>query len=217
MLGSGARPMVDKIAWSGQVRSVQPRIVLTRSFDERSHSYLGYVLRLDGTVGVEDRAFLIAIGKAAHKKHQFRVGDTITGLGEPVANSRLEIADFYKISKLKLLTRMMDQPQASPPWLGIPPALETYRGRGHRRLNTRTYDTKCQACVWGCRMPVEIIVDHWNPDLRRYRFETFCYGPKSCPLYAAGAVRKVPGRKGMMYEEPDWVDEEETRHRGDDE
>ena len=122
--------MVDKIAWSGQVRSVQPRIVLTRSFDERSHSYLGYVLRLDGTVGAEDREFLIAIGKAAHNKHQFRVGDTITGFGEPVANPRLEIADLYKISKLKLLDRMMDQPQVSPPWLGIPPDLETYRARG---------------------------------------------------------------------------------------
>jgi hypothetical protein len=30
------------------VTAVQPRIVLTRSFDERSHSYLGYVLRLEG-------------------------------------------------------------------------------------------------------------------------------------------------------------------------
>ena len=64
-------------------------------------------------------------------------------------------------------------------------------------------------------MPVEMIVDQWNPAARRYRFETFCYGPKSCSLYAAGATRKVPGRKGMSYEEPDWVDEEATRHRGD--
>jgi len=41
------------------------------------------------------------------------------------------------------------------------------------------------------------------------RFETFCYGPKSCALYRAGPTRKVPGRKGMSWEEEDWVDEEE--------
>jgi hypothetical protein len=43
--------MNDKIAWSGAVTAVQPRIRLTRSFDERSHTYLGYLLRIDGTVG----------------------------------------------------------------------------------------------------------------------------------------------------------------------
>jgi hypothetical protein len=48
------------------------------------------------------------------------------------------------------------------------------------------------------------------------RFETFCYGPKSCQLYRAGATRKVPGRKGMSYTEEDWVDEDATSHRGPD-
>jgi hypothetical protein len=32
----------DKIAWQGVLLSVQPRIRLTRSFDQRSHTYLGY-------------------------------------------------------------------------------------------------------------------------------------------------------------------------------
>jgi hypothetical protein len=62
-------------------------------------------------------------------------------------------------------------------------------------------------------MPVEIVVDHWNSDQKRYRFETFCYGPKSCSLYRAGPTRKVPGRRGMSYEEEDWVDAEATAHR----
>ena len=66
-------------------------------------------------------------------------------------------------------------------------------------------------------MAVEIIVDHWNPTLRRYRYETFCYGPLSCSLYRAGGTRKVPGRRGMTYEEEDWVDEEAISHRGPDE
>jgi hypothetical protein len=65
-------------------------------------------------------------------------------------------------------------------------------------------------------MPVEIVVDQWNPDQKRYRFETFCYGPKSCSRYRAGPTRKVPGRRGMTYEEEDWVDAELTAHRGAD-
>jgi hypothetical protein len=71
--------------------------------------------------------------------------------------------------------------------------------------------------MWGCRMPVEMIIDHWNPGRKRYRFETFCYGPKSCALYRAGATRKVPGRRGMTWEEEDWIDEDTTSHRHMDE
>jgi hypothetical protein len=56
-------------------------------------------------------------------------------------------------------------------------------------------------------MAVEIIVDHWNPGRVRYRFETFCYGPKSCGFYKSGKVRIVPGRKGMVWKEENWVDE----------
>ncbi len=81
----------------------------------------------------------------------------------------------------------------------------------------RTYESHCKSCVWGCRMPVEMIIDHWNPGQKRYRFETFCYGPKSCAFYKAGPTRKVPGRRGMSWEEEDWVDEDATAHRGPDE
>ena len=66
-------------------------------------------------------------------------------------------------------------------------------------------------------MAVEMIIDQWNPDRRRYRVETFCYGPLSCPWYKAGPTRKVPGRRGMSYEEEDWVDTEQTSHRTPDE
>lgn len=66
-------------------------------------------------------------------------------------------------------------------------------------------------------MPVTLIIDQWKPDIRRYRFETFCYGPKSCPLYQAGPTRKVPGRRGMAQEEEDWVDADATAQRDADE
>jgi hypothetical protein len=56
-----------------------------------------------------------------------------------------------------------------------------------------------------------------EPQKKRYRFETFCYGPKSCSTYKSGPTRKVPGRKGMTWVEEDWVDEDATAHRGPDE
>ena len=211
------RTNMEKIVWSGQVVSVQPRIRLTRSFDERTHSYLGYCLLVEGVIDVEAREFSIGIGKGAHQKHQFQVGDEVCGESVPVADERKEPVEFYKTSKLKVLKRSGDEARSSPPWHGVPVDLDSYRARGHRRLSARTYESKCRSCVWGCRMPVVMIVDQWQPGKKRYRFETFCYGPKSCRSYKPGPIRRVPGRHGMVWEEPDWVDEEATAHRGPDE
>jgi hypothetical protein len=76
---------------------------------------------------------------------------------------------------------------------------------------------KRTTCIRGCQMAVEMIIDHWSPSKRRYRTETFCYGPRACPLYRSGPKRKVPGRHGMSYTEEDWVDDEATSRRGPDE
>ncbi len=210
---TGPRRTADKVQWSGRVAAVQPRIRLMRSFDERTHSYLGYVLRIDGTCGGEVGGFLITVGEAAHLKHRFQTGMEFAGSSVPVEDPRKETAALYKRSGLKVVKDADDKPPAGPPFHGVPPDLETYRARGHRRLGARTYDTKCTTCIWGCRMPVEMIIDQWNPSKKQYRFETFCYGPKSCSFYRSGPVRKVPGRKGMSYTEEDWVDEDATAHR----
>jgi len=210
-------PGVAKTRWQGRIVSVQPRIRLTRSYDERQHSYLGYILRLRGRIGDVEGEFTVAIGKAAQAKHAFRVGDDVSGQSVPIRDGRTEAAEFYKTSALKIITRNEDQPPETPPVLGVPPALEIYRARGHRRLAARTYASKCTACIWGCRMPVEIYVDQWDHSRRQYRFETFCYGPKSCSSYKAGPPRRVQGRKKeMVYIEDDWIDEEATGHRGPD-
>ena len=111
-----------KTSWRGTLLAVQPRIRLTRSFDERSHSYLGYVLFVRGTVAGEAVA---------------------------VANPEMEPAEFYKASALKVLARGAQANALTPPWLGAPPALETYRARGHRRLDARTYEAKCRAGAAG--------------------------------------------------------------------
>ena len=136
------------------------------------------------------------------------------GKSVPVADTQLETADLYKVSGLRVFARGPEPTGDAPPFLGVPPVLEVYRERDHRRLAARTFSTKCATCIWGCEMAVEMIVDHWNPSVRRHRTETFCYGPKSCPLYAAGPTRKVPGRRGMTWEEENWVDEEAVSHRG---
>jgi len=206
----------EKLSWQGEVTSIQPRIRLLRSFDQKSHSYLGYALRINGSVGEEEREFFVGIGKGAQAKHMFRVGDVVSGECLPVQDKSIEVVEFYKVSKLKLMVRK-EELSGAPPWLGIPPDLETYRARGHRRLEVRTYESKCQSCIWGCKMAVEMTIDQWNPSKKKYRQETFCYGPKSCSFYKAGPTRKVPGRKGMTWEEEDWVDEEATAHRSIDE
>jgi hypothetical protein len=205
-----------KVIWSGRIIGVQPRIRLMRSFDERHHSYQGYVLSIDGTCGENAGQFLIAVGKGAHETHSFHIGMELSGCSIPVKDQRLEMAEYYKTSGIKVERDAGAESFSSPPFHGIPPALETYRSRGHRRIDPMTFDTKCSTCIWGCRMPVEIIIDQWDPSQKKYRFETFCYGPKSCPLYRAVATRKVPGRRGMTWEEEDWVDEEATSHRDPD-
>lgn len=222
--------MTLKLIFRGIILSVQPRIRMIRSFDERSHNYLGYSLLIKGVIDYVERdfpdraeedksekIFSVGIGKAAHLKHQFCAGNDVSGECTPVADGSLEPVEFYKVSKLRKAGYNTTHPYVSPPWEDVPPDLEVYRERGHRRLAARTYDSKCTSCLWGCRMAVEIIIDNWNPGKLKYRFETFCYGPLSCKLYKAGPTRKVEGRNGMVYEEDDWVDEEETGHREMDE
>jgi hypothetical protein len=194
--------------------SVQPRIRLTRSFDQRSHTYLGYTLKVRGIVGSEAREFLVVVGQGAHTKHQFHAGAAVSGDALPVPDPRLETAEFYKVNKLKVGPSEAVDETTPPPWRGVPPPLEVYRERGHRRLAARNFQENCCSCIWGCRMPVEMIIHQWNPSRRRFRTETFCYGPRSCSLYQAGPVRRAPGRRpGMIYTEEDWVDDEATSHR----
>ena len=174
-------------------------------------------MRIRGNIGDDEREFLVGIGQAAQEKHGFQAGDILSGRAVPVLDPKMETVEFYKASGLKVIERAAEQASSSPPWLGVPPELPVYRERGHRRLDAKTYKARCLSCIWGCRMPVELIIDQWNPSQKKYRFETFCYGPKSCSLYRAGPTRKVPGRRGMSWEEEDWIDEEATAHRSEDE
>jgi hypothetical protein len=49
---------------------------------------------------------------------------------------------------------------------------------------------------------------------KKYRFESFCYGPKSCKLYKMGKPRSVPYKdRGTNYDEG-WLDDICTENRG---
>ena len=68
-----------KISWKGVIVSVQPRIRLNRSFDERWHTYLGYTLIIDGEVDGEEGRFSVGIGKTAQEKHHLKPWAVVTG------------------------------------------------------------------------------------------------------------------------------------------
>jgi hypothetical protein len=204
---SSRRQTEDAISFHGQVIAVKARIRSIRSFDQISHQYQGYTLVLAG-LNPELGVARVAIGPAAHAKHQFRIGDVISGKAWPVADPRLEWATLYRASGLKVESRgPKEQARPADPDGGIAAPLEVYRVNGHRRLDPHTCQAKCSRCPWGLTMPTEIIVDQWNPSKVRWRMETHCYGPRDCPRYRAGAARKVPGRKPGMV----WVDNDVER------
>lgn len=199
----------DTRSFHGVITSIQPRIRLNRSFDQSWHSYLGYALTI---VEAEGAFLLVGISEKLQEKHRLSKGMVVAGNCKSVQERNLESVDYYRVTGFKVLDSF-DTDLQYP----VPPSLETYRQRGPRRLAAKTYETACTSCMWGCRMAVEIIVDQWKPWIRKYRTETFCYGPKSCKNYRPGPNRRVTGRNKMVYIEEDWVDEMLTEHRGEDE
>jgi hypothetical protein len=84
-----------KAGWKGLVVSVQPRIRLTRSFDERTHSYLGYALRINGTVGGTGGEFTVGIGKVTQEKFRIQVGCTVSGQSQWVPDGIAEAGNCF--------------------------------------------------------------------------------------------------------------------------
>jgi hypothetical protein len=203
-------PPRSAVPFHGKVIAVKARIRLLRSFDQISHQYLGYTLVISPT-GMKRDPLRIAVGPVAHATHQFRIGDIVSGKAHEVAFPHIGWAGFYKASGLKVERRgpaIEDRP--ADPDGGSAPSLDVYRDSGHRRLDSRTCQTKCQQCPWGLTMTTEIIIDQWNPARKTWRFETHCYGPRDCPRYRAGAARKVPGRTPGMV----WIDNDVEREAG---
>lgn len=63
---------------------------------------------------------------------------------------------------------------------------------------------------------VEIQWD-FDRNIKKYRFESFCYGPKSCRYYKAGRAPLVPYRNRGSFPDDGAFDKMMTEHRDDDE
>jgi len=103
----------------------------------------------------------------------------------------------------------------APPWIMTPPAMQTYEERGARLLSKSLWETKCFKCIWANMANVEIQWD-FDRDIKKYRFETFCYGPKSCEFYKMGRARSVPYKNRGSAIDDGCLDEVCTEGRGED-
>ena len=83
-------------------------------------------------------------------------------------------------------------------------------------LDATVWRTKCLSCLWANKSRVEIEFDFNRPKAKRYRSETFCYGPKSCPRYAMGAPREVPYQDSWPSLDDGGLDRCLTGGRGED-
>lgn len=207
----------EKMNWQGTVLSIQPRTTVWRYLlDNRTHNHIGYNLFLDGEVNGESKCFSVAISEKQQFKNIFRIGNLLSGTAWTKMYKVTDYADFYKSGSLKRLKEDHDlSEQIAPPWKIAPPDLETYSYRGARILSLSCWKGKCFQCVWANMAAVEIEYN-WGIS-KKYRFESFCYGPKSCKLYKMGKPRSVPYKNlGVFYDEG-WLDDLCTERREYDE
>ncbi|MDO4548779.1 MAG: hypothetical protein Q4D04_11815 [Clostridia bacterium] len=206
----------EKITWHGTIASVQPRTTVWRyRLDNRTHSHIGYNLFLDGEANGISGRFAVAISEKQQMTHVFRIGDEVRGTAWTKMYVVSDYADYYRAGGLKVLNRADRVPSNPPPYHIEPPDLATYERRGARMLSSACYRGKCFTCAWAA-MAAVCIEYEWGVSCK-YRFESFCYGPKSCALYKMGKPRAVPYKGcGCDYDEG-WMDEICTDRRGEDE
>lgn len=100
-------------------------------------------------------------------------------------------------------------------WTKKYPELSVYDWRGCRMLDKKCWSGKCFQCKWACMANVTIEYN-WGVT-QKYRFESFCYGPKNCKLYKMGKPRVVPYKDCGSSYDGGWLDEICTENRDDEE
>lgn len=206
-----------KISFQGTILSVQPRSNVWRyRLDNRTHSLTGYNIFLTGEAEDEPRQFVVAISERQQMKLRCRIGDVISGTGWTKRYPDLEYADYYRAGALR---KMTENPVAdtahSEPWTDEVPDLSIYDWRGCRLLDKTRWNKQCFTCKWAAMANVTIEYN-WGVS-QRFRFESFCYGPKNCRLYKMGRPRAVPDKQlGSVYDEG-WLDDICTENRDDEE
>ena len=207
-----------KIEWSGTVVSIQPRTRVWRYLtDNRTHYHIGYNLFLEGCADGVDRPFVVAISEKQQQSGEYGIGDVIKGTAWTKMYPEREFANFYRAGALKHI-RHADTatPISPPPWIMLPPDMATYEYRGARMLSKSLWKGKCFQCVWATMSNVEIIWD-FDRKISKYRFESFCYGPKSCKYYKMGRARSVSYKSMGTSLDEGWLDDICTEGRDYDE
>lgn len=206
----------EKIKFTGYIISVQPRSNVWRyRLDNRTHSMTGYNLFMVGRAAGEERQFSVAISEKQQGKLRFHIGDEVSGTAWTKKYAKWEYADYYRAGSLKkLASSLLVDENKVPPWIGEVPELAVYDWRGCRMLDTRSYKGKCFTCKWACMANVTIEYN-WGVS-QKFRFESFCYGPKNCKLYKMGKPRAVPYKGDSPSYDEGWLDDICTERRGDD-
>ncbi len=193
---SGARGLdgeevTSKIHWMGEIQAVQCRAWIWRyRVDNRTHHHLGFNLWIKGEAAGQPGNFIVAVSDTQHRKMLFCIGDVVKGTAWPCKKAKHEIADYYRAGRFKLISRPDTLPECtSPPFANLAPPLEVYEARGARMLDQKQWRKACMTCMWANKSAVEI--EYRFGKTKRYRKETFCYGPKSCPFYDMGKPRPV--------------------------
>lgn len=204
-----------KIVWKGTIISIQPRTNVWRyRLDNRTHYHRGYNLFLDGEANRVETRFSVAISEKQQQRLVFRVGDEAEGSAWTKMYMVSDYADYYRAGSLKTTRKSKPIETEPPPYLIEPPDMATYEERGARMLSAASYRGKCFQCAWATMSAVEIEYN-WGVS-KKYRFESFCYGPKSCKLYKMGKPRAVPYKDcGSFYDEG-WLDDLCTERRDSD-
>ena len=178
-----------RVSFQGIIKSVQPRSNVWRyRLDNRTHSMTGHNLFLTGIVDGEERNF--AISEKQQEKYKSHIGDEINGTGWTKKYPEWEYADYYRTGALKKLQENnVVLIKDGLPWLSEIQELSVYEWRGCRMLDKKCWRGKCFQCKWVCMANVTI-EDNWGVT-QKFRFESFCHGPKNCKLYKMGKPRAV--------------------------
>ena len=208
----------SKVNWQGEIVSIQPKTRIWRYLtDNRTHYHLGYNLFIEGSSSEGKKQYTVAISEKQQLKMLFRIGDVIEGTAWTKQYAEREFADYYRSGSLKILNRSVDNLEISaPPWIMLPPTMQIYEERGARLLSKSLWETKCFKCIWANMANVEIQWD-FDKDVKKYRFETFCYGPRSCKLYKMGRARSVPYKNRDSAIDDGYLDELCTEGRDEEE
>lgn len=209
----------SKVAWQGTILSIQPRTTVWRyRVDNRTHGHIGYNIFLSGEAEGIAKEFVVAISEKQQQTVGFRIGDEAKGTAWTKKYPEWEYADYYRAGSLKRVkpNDVLADEKDAPPWFGAPPDMETYEWRRCRVLSKSSWRGKCFRCKWATMANVTIEYD-WGVK-QKFRFESFCYGPKSCKFYKKGKSPMVPYKgDGSCPDEHGGFDEIYTEGRGWDE